>query len=64
MKVKFSAICMIGLCIALIGCDSVPEASAVNCSGRGMEVSLNEFKNDEAARQAFIDKCNALVNEN
>jgi hypothetical protein len=33
----------------------------VNCSGRGMETSLAEFKNDEAARQAFIDKCNALM---
>ncbi|MBX3628957.1 MAG: entry exclusion lipoprotein TrbK [Nitrosomonas sp.] len=62
MKFKVSVVCIIGLSIALVGCDSVPEANTVNCSGRGMEQSLTAFKNDEAARQAFIDKCNALVN--
>ncbi len=62
MKFKTSVVCIIGISIALIGCDSVPEANSVNCSGRGMEQSLTAFKNDEAARQAFIDKCNALVN--
>ncbi len=59
MKFKAS-VCIIGLSIALIGCDSVPEANTVNCTGRGMEQSLTAFKNDEAARQAFLDKCNAL----
>ncbi len=63
MKFNASVVCIIGLSIALIGCDSVPEANTVNCSGRGMEQSLTAFKNDEAARQAFIDKCNALVNK-
>jgi entry exclusion lipoprotein TrbK len=61
MKFKASIVCIIGLSIVLIGCDSLPEANTVNCSGRGMEKSLAEFKNDEAARQAFIDKCNALM---
>ncbi|MDC8445018.1 MAG: entry exclusion lipoprotein TrbK [Nitrosomonas sp.] len=61
MKVKASVVCIFGLSIVLIGCDSLPEANTVNCSGRGMEQSLAVFKNDEAARQAFIDKCNALM---
>ncbi|MCB1937257.1 MAG: entry exclusion lipoprotein TrbK [Nitrosomonas sp.] len=61
MKLKAtSLVCIIGLSIVLIGCDSVPEATSANCSGRGMEQSLMAFKNDEAARQAFLDKCNAL----
>ena len=60
---KYSAVCAIGLSIILFGCDGVPEASVVNCSGRGMEKSLTAFKNDEAARQAFLDKCNALEAE-
>ncbi|UJP04579.1 MAG: entry exclusion lipoprotein TrbK [Nitrosomonas sp.] len=61
MKFKFSAACIIGLSIALAGCDGgYPEADTVNCSGRGMEKSLTAFKRDEAARQAFIDKCDAL----
>lgn len=61
MKFKASVVCILGLSIVLIGCDSLPEANTVNCSGRGMEQSLAAFKNDEAARQAFIDKCNALM---
>jgi hypothetical protein len=28
-----------------------------------METALTAFKNDEAARQAFIDKCDALNKE-
>lgn len=55
---------MIGLSIALIGCDSgLPEANSVNCSERGMETALTAFKKDEAARQAFIDICDALSKE-
>ncbi len=64
MNFKYSVICIIGLSIALIGCDEVPKADAVNCSGRGMEKALTAFKNNEAERQAFIDKCNALNKEN
>ncbi|SES93926.1 entry exclusion lipoprotein TrbK [Nitrosomonas marina] len=60
---KYSTVCAIGMSIILFGCDSVPEANVVNCSGRGMEKSLAAFKNDEAARQAFLDKCNALAQE-
>ncbi|SDH85516.1 entry exclusion lipoprotein TrbK [Nitrosomonas sp. Nm132] len=63
MNFKYSVVCIIGLSIALIGCDGVPEADAVNCSGKGMEKALTAFKNDEAGRQAFIDKCNALNKE-
>lgn len=60
MKFKASVVCIFGLSVLLIGCDSLPEANTVNCSGRGMEKSLTAFKNDEAARQAFIDQCNTL----
>lgn len=61
MNSKFSVVCMIGLSIALVGCDGgPPEANSVNCSGRGMEKSLTEFKGNETARQAFIDKCTEL----
>jgi entry exclusion lipoprotein TrbK len=51
---------MIGLSFALIGCDGPPEANSVNCSGRGLESSLSTFRNDEAARQAFVDKCDEI----
>lgn len=61
MKVKSSIVGIAILSIALIGCDGgPPEADSVNCSGRGMEKALTEFKGNEAARQAFIDKCDAL----
>lgn len=62
MKFTYSSIaCAIGLGLILTGCDSgPPEADSVNCSGRGMEKSLTAFKNDEAARQAFIDKCTEI----
>lgn len=58
MNFKYS-ICILGLSAILIGCGGVPEANSVNCQGRGMESSLQEF-NTEAERQAFIDACNAL----
>lgn len=65
MNFKYNIVCMIGLSIALIGCDGgPPEANSVNCSGRGMESALTEFKNDEAKRQAFIDQCDALKKGN
>ncbi len=60
MNFKFSIVCIIGLSIALIGCGGVPEASSENCSGRGMESALTAFKNNEAAREAFIAKCDEL----
>ena len=65
MNSKYNVICIIGLSIALIGCDGgLPEADAVNCSGRGMEKALTAFKNNEAERQVFLDKCEALKKEN
>lgn len=65
MNLKYSIVCIIGLNLALFGCDGgLPEADPVNCSGRGMEKALLAYKNDEAARQAFLDKCNALSEEN
>ncbi|SDY71626.1 entry exclusion lipoprotein TrbK [Nitrosomonas sp. Nm33] len=61
MNFKYSVVCIIGLSIALIGCDGgPPEANAVNCSGKGMEKALSAFRNNETERQAFLDKCNAL----
>lgn len=61
MNIKYNVVCIIGLSIALIGCGGeLPEADAVNCSGRGMEKALTAFKGNEAARQEFLDKCNAL----
>ena len=62
MNFNFSFVCIIGLSIELIGCGGDPEASSENGSGRGMESSLTEFKNDEAAREAFIAKCDELKN--
>lgn len=55
---------MIGLSVALIGCGGVPQPDSANCSGKGMESSLPAFKNNEAARQAFIDKCTEINKEN
>lgn len=60
MNFKFSIVCILGLGILLTGCDGVPEPSSENCSGRGMEKALTAFKNDEAAREAFIAKCDEL----
>ena len=65
MNFKYRVICIIGLSITLIGCGGgLPEANTVNCSGRGMETALTAYKNNEAERQAFIDQCNALNQEN
>ena len=65
MKVKYNVVGVIMLCTTLIGCGGgLPEADAVNCSGRGMEKSLAEFKNNESARQAFLDKCNEVNKSN
>lgn len=58
-----TSICIIGLSIVLIGCDGVPEASPENCAGRGMESALATLKDNEAARQVFIDKCEALAKQ-
>ncbi len=60
---KYYAVCIIGLSVTLAACDGVPEVNSVNCSGRGMEKALTAFKNNEAERQAFIDQCNALKQE-
>ena len=64
MNLKHSAVCFLILSTVLMGFVEVPEASAVNCSGRGMESALTAFKNDEAKRQAFIDQCDALKKAN
>lgn len=53
------SVCIIGLSVLLISCGGAPEASSVNCSGRGLESSLQAFS-VETERQAFIDACNAL----
>ena len=62
---KYSAVCISSFIIVLAGCSGgVPEANTVNCQGRGMEIALNELKDNEAARQAFLDECNALADNN
>ena len=63
MNFKYSVVCIIGLSILLIGCDGVPEASTENCAGRGMETALAALKNNEVARQAFVDQCDALAKQ-
>ncbi len=61
---KSSAVCMIGLTTILFGCgDSLPEANTVNCTGRGLEMSLSEFRGNETKRQEFLDQCEALKQE-
>ena len=55
MNFKYS-VCVLGLSAMLIGCGGVPEASSVNCAGRGLEIALQEFDN-ETDRQAFLDAC-------
>ena len=59
--------CILGFGAVLVGCSdgSLPEASAVNCAGRGMELALQEFneRGTEAGRQAFIDGCEDLANQ-
>ena len=53
---------IIALSAALVSCggDGAPEVNATNCSGAGMQAALPTFTN-EAARQAFIDNCQALT---
>ena len=54
---------IIALSATLISCgggDGAPEVNATNCSGAGMQAALPTFDN-EAARQAFIDKCQAMT---
>ncbi|MEO7320218.1 MAG: entry exclusion lipoprotein TrbK [Nitrosospira sp.] len=55
-------IVIIALSATLIGCggDGAPEINATNCSGAGMQAVLPTFDN-EAARQAFIDKCQSMT---
>ena len=53
-------VCVIGLSAMLISCGGVPEASSVNCVGRGLEIAIQEFDN-EADRQMFVDSCEALA---
>lgn len=53
---------IIALSAVLVSCggDGAPEVNATNCSGAGMQAALPTFDN-EAARQAFIDKCQAMT---
>ena len=53
---------IIALSAALVSCggDGAPEVNATNCSGAGMQAVLPPFDN-EAARQAFIDKCQSMT---
>lgn len=55
-------IVIIALSATLISCggDGAPEVNATNCSGAGMQAALPTFDN-EAARQAFIDKCQSMT---
>lgn len=49
------------LSAVLMSCDNgAPEANSTNCSGAGMQAVLPTFDN-EAERQAFIDKCQSLA---
>ena len=59
MKLKSGILFLgvIGLNIALAGCGGPPTPSLANCSGRGLEVALSNFRGDEVSRQAYIDKC-------
>lgn len=65
MNIKYSVVCIAGLILVLTGCSSggYPEASSSNCAGRGMEIALNELKDNEEARQAFLDKCDELASK-
>lgn len=63
MNIKYRIICIIGFSTVLIGCGGPPDASPSNCAGKGMEESLEFYKSDEVARQAFLDKCEALKQE-
>lgn len=60
MSSKYTVV-VIALSTALIGCDGgPPEVNSTNCSGVGMQAVLPTFDN-EAERQAFIDKCQSLI---
>jgi entry exclusion lipoprotein TrbK len=62
MRFKF-IIFIIALSGALTGCGGsggAPEVNATNCSGAGMQAVLPTIEN-EAERQAFIDKCQSLA---
>lgn len=55
-----NTVSVIALTAILIGCGGgAPEVNSTNCSGAGMQSVLAEFDN-EAERQAFIDKCQSL----
>ncbi|MDQ3185031.1 MAG: entry exclusion lipoprotein TrbK [Pseudomonadota bacterium] len=52
---------IIALSAALISCGGgAPEVNSTNCSGAGMQAVLPTF-NNEAERQAFIDKCQSMA---
>ncbi|MEK6707191.1 MAG: entry exclusion lipoprotein TrbK [Pseudomonadota bacterium] len=53
---------IIALSTVLISCGGggAPEVNSTNCSGAGMQAALPTFDN-EAARQAFIDNCEAMA---
>ena len=56
------AVFIVALSAALISCGGggAPEVNSTNCSGAGMQAILPTFDN-EAARQAFIDKCQSMA---
>ena len=52
---------IIALSAALVSCGGgAPEVNSTNCSGGGMQAVLPTFDN-EADRQAFIDKCQSMA---
>lgn len=61
MKSKY-IVFIIVLSGALTSCGGgkAPEANSTNCSGIGMQAVLPTFDN-EADRQAFIDKCQSMA---
>ncbi len=64
MKFAYYIICILGLSVTLVSCGgAAPEVSPENCAGRGMELALDYYKNNEAERQKFLDGCEALKNK-
>ncbi len=53
---------IIALSAVLTSCggEGGPEINSTNCSGAGMQAILPTF-DSEAARQAFIDKCESMA---
>lgn len=53
---------IIALSTVLVSCGGggAPEVNSTNCSGAGMQAVLPTFDN-EADRQAFIDKCQSMA---